>query len=239
MDYFYCLPEHISGTRFMIEGEEFSHLVHVMRKKEGDELRIVDGRGNAYDARLDEIKKKTASGIISKTYPHHNEPPLKLILAVGVLKNPSKFDFLVEKTTELGVHEIIPMATERTIPSHAKIDRWQKLALAAMKQSGRSFLPHVHEMQPFSDVLTHHSSHAMKLIAHERSIEGFHLKKKPVDVRSMIMLVGPEGGFSDDEMYQAVAAGFIPWYLGERRLRTETAAIVISAMALLESFRMQ
>lgn len=123
MDYFYCPPNHISGTGFIIDEDEFSHLVHVMRKKEGDEIRIVDGHGNAYDARLEEIKKKTASGTITKTYPHHNEPALKLTVAVGVLKNPSKFDFLVEKITELGVREIIPMITERTIPSHAKTDR--------------------------------------------------------------------------------------------------------------------
>ncbi len=239
MDYFYCPPDHISGTRFTIDDEEFSHLVHVMRKQEGDEIRIVDGKGTAYDARLEEIKKKIAVGTIARTYPHHNEPALKLTVAVGVLKNPSKFDFLVEKITELGVREIIPMVTERTIPSHAKIDRWQKLALAAMKQSGRAFLPEVREMQSLTDVLSHHSSHSMKLIAHEKRIEGFHLKKKPSDVRSMIVLVGPEGGFSEDEMYQAVAAGFVPWYLGERRMRTETAAVVISAMALLEEYMIE
>src|SRR5258707_81233 len=143
MDYFYCPPQNIRNDTFLIDDEEFSHLVHVMRKKEGDEIMIVDGGGHAFEARIEEVRQKTARGTITRGYTNLHEPRIDVTVAVGILKNPSKFDFLVEKVTELGVRQIVPLLTERTIPAHAKIDRWQKLALAAMKQSGRSFLPRV------------------------------------------------------------------------------------------------
>ena len=233
MDYFYASPENIKELAVLIDGEEFAHMTHVMRKKEGDEIRVVDGTGNAYDVRLLSINKKQAHGLVQKTYHDHNEPDVSVTLAVGVLKNPSKFDFLVEKVTELGVKEIIPLKTDRTIPDHAKTDRWQKLALSAMKQSGRSFLPHVQDMTTLETVLARHSSFGLSVIAHEKEIQsntvqtifnGTH--------RSILILVGPEGGFSDEEVEGCLKAGVVPLYLGERRLRTETAAIVVSALAI-------
>src|SRR5437879_6145287 len=141
MDYFYTPPKNISTDSLVLDGEEFAHLIHVMRKNEGDEIRVVDGMGTAYDVRLGAVKKHMVRCNILRTLPNHHEPSRSVTLAVGILKNPSKFDFLVEKATEIGVHEIVPLQTERTIPGHAKVDRWQKLALAAMKQCGRSYLP--------------------------------------------------------------------------------------------------
>jgi len=234
MDYFYSPPQNISGTSFMIDGEEFSHLVHVMRKKEGDEIRIVDGEGRAYDARIDEIKKKTARGSIFQVHAKHNEPHVDVTLGVGVLKNPSKFDFLVEKVTELGVRRIIPLLTERTIPSHAKLDRWQKLALAAMKQSGRSYLPRVDELTRLNDLIATPANYDVKIVAHEKA-EATQIfpTMKIRDAQSVLILVGPEGGFSDQEMQRCGEFQFQQVSLGERRLRTETAAVVITALAIL------
>src|SRR5712671_4390718 len=153
MDYFYSPHEKITATSVLIDGDEFAHLVHVMRKKEGDEICVVDGNGRAYDVRLESIEKKTATGIIHRAHEHFHEPARNITLAAGILKNPSKFDFLVEKVTELGVKEIFPLRTERTIPHHAKTDRWQKLALAAMKQCGRSYLPRVKELTSLDELL--------------------------------------------------------------------------------------
>jgi len=234
MDYFYSPPHNILGTTFIIEGEEFSHLVHVMRKKEGDEIRIVDGEGNAFDARIEAIKKKTAHGTIVRTYIKHNEPPVGVTLAVGVLKNPSKFDFLVEKVTELGVRRIIPLLSERTIPSHAKVDRWQKLALAAMKQSGRSYLPRIGELTRLEDIFVHEKQFDLKMIAHEKAESAQMFPRTIVrDAKSVLVIVGPEGGFSDGEVAQCMENQFHPVYFGARRLRTETAAIVAATLALI------
>jgi 16S rRNA (uracil1498-N3)-methyltransferase len=229
MDYFYCPPDKISSASLTIDGEEFAHLVHVMRAKEGDEIRVVDGKGTAYDVRLGEIRKKMVEGTIYHVERDHHEPPVALTLAVGVLKNPSKFDFLVEKATELGVRTIIPMVTSRTLPHHAKGDRWQKLALAAMKQCGRSYLPEVRDLTAFEDVVRSAADAGAKFIAHEQPIDGARGVSPVGKGTSVIVLVGPEGGFTDEEILRAKNEGFVPVYLGERRLRTETAAIVVCA----------
>jgi conserved hypothetical protein TIGR00046 len=121
--------------------------------------------------------------------------------------------------------------TERTIPEHAKIERWQKLALAAMKQCGRSFLPKVTELTRLRDLLNTDKHVDIKLIAHE---ERGGEKVMPDNFivpegRSAIVLIGPEGGFSEEELSMAEAAGYEFIYFGERRLRTETAAVVSAA----------
>jgi len=232
MDYFFCPQEHISQSTVTIDGDEFAHLTHVMRKKAGDVIRVVDGIGTAYDVELKEITKKTAVGAIINTYPNHNEPEISLTIAVGMLKNPSKFDFLVEKTTELGVREIIPLQTERTISPHAKTDRWQKLALAAMKQSGRSYLPIVREAKSLDEFLKSTNSFDLKIIAQEIKGKTSVNRLTSLPGKSIVVLIGPEGGFSDDEVNRCVDSGYQLLYLGERRLRTETAAIVTASMIL-------
>ncbi len=234
LDYFYCTPDKIADGHVLIDGEEYSHLVHVMRKKAGDEVRVVDGKGMAYDVVLGDIRKKEVRARILASHQNHNEPGVHVTLAVGILKNPSKFDFLVEKSTELGVREIIPLRTERTIPSHAKAERWQKLALAAMKQSCRSYLPQVRDLTGLVDLLAAGVQYDGKFIAHEKmEHRGDSARRGFAEGRSMIILVGPEGGFSDEEVKAAVNAGYAAVYLGERRLRTETAAVVLAAAACL------
>ena len=230
MDYFYSPPKNISAKEVIIDGDEYAHLTHVMRKTTNDTIRVVNGLGTAYDVQLTDIKKKTAHGAILQIYRQHNEPATDLTIAVGILKNPSKFDFLVEKATELGVKQIIPLTTKRTIPSHAKIDRWQKLALAAMKQCGRSYLPKINELTDLNTLLKEKENYTTKLIAHENPI----VKTKSIDLvvppaKSGIVLIGPEGGFSDEEISHAESMGYSILYLGDRRLRTETAAIIATA----------
>ncbi len=229
VDYFYCPPEGISGDTLVIGGEEFSHLVHVMRKKEGDAIVVVDGRGNAYDAVIRRLERHEASCGVEAKRPHYREPEVRVTLAAGVLKNPSRFDFLVEKATELGVAEIIPMRSARTIPSHARAGRWRKLALAAMKQSGRSWLPGVRELTGFSGVLEEFRGWENRVIAHEDPAAGspFGGVRMPAEGRAgVLLLVGPEGGFAPEEVDACRREGFGTLYLGERRLRTETAAVV-------------
>src|SRR5512143_137005 len=227
MDTFYCPPGKIVKDAVVIDGDEFNHLVHVMRKKAGDEIRVVDGRGTAYDVVLGEMKKHTAEGRVTVRYERYNEPAIDVTLAVGILKNPSKFDFLVEKVTELGVRQIVPLLTERTIPSHAKVDRWQKLALAAMKQCGRSYLPAVSKLMTLDEFISAFPAGEVQLIAHEQATDApplaSYLRNHHV---SASVLVGPAGGFSEEEVERCVLRGWRPLYLGPRRLRTETAAIV-------------
>lgn len=232
MDYFYAPPERIDGRSVVIDGEELSHLSHVMRKKAGDRIVVVDGDGCAYDVLLETVTKRSARGIIRESYRGYHEPSRKVTLAAGVLKNPSKFDFLVEKATEIGVIGIIPLRTDRSIPSHAKTERWQKLALAAMKQCGRSYLPRVGDLTTLDEVLQTGSKYQRRLIAHIEANPSAGGYRSPGS-GSTLILVGPEGGFSEDEVARSIAAGFEPVFLGDRRMRAETAAIALAALTIL------
>lgn len=239
MEYFYVPPSRVAPPRLTIDGEEFQHLTHVMRRVPGDEIRVVDGKGNVYDARIMDLLKREAHCEITAHSVMENEPERSVTLAVGILKNGSRFDFLVEKATELGVGSIVPLATKRTIPHHARNDRWQKLAIAAMKQSGRCVLPHVFPLTPFDRFVAGFegagnasgvSEAPVRLIPHEKETTRALREALPGMTGDIVICIGPEGGFSDEEVERAERAGFVPVSLGPRRLRTETAAIAALAM---------
>jgi 16S rRNA (uracil1498-N3)-methyltransferase len=230
MEYFYTTPEHIADGSLSIEGEEFAHLTHVMRKKVGDVIGVVDGMGNLYEAEITDIRRRTASCAIRSHLVRPGEPRVRLHLGVGILKNSARFDYLVEKSTELGVATVTPLLTSRTIPRHAKSDRWQKLALAAMKQSGRSVLPRVAQLTALTDFLASPSAGAMKLIPHTEGDRSS--LQKGAGASEVIACIGPEGGFTDAEISLATSAGFRMVSLGPLRLRTETAAVVATVRIL-------
>ena len=233
MEYFFAPPENISQHSLDIDGDEFSHLTHVMRKNQGDKFCVVNGAGTTYDVELVETTKKKAVCRILAQHDRLHEPDIDVTLAVGILKNGSNFDFLIEKCTELGVNTFVPLLTERTIPRHARVDRWQKLALAAMKQSGRCVLPKVRDAIKFSEFVSTVPGSAAKFIPHERvtspSLSGFATNQR---AKEIIFCIGPEGGFSEAEVAYATTKGFAPVTLGMRRLRTETAAILACGLVL-------
>jgi 16S rRNA (uracil1498-N3)-methyltransferase len=142
----------------------------------------------------------------------------------------------VEKAAEIGVVRIVPLLTERTIPRHAKTERWQKLCVAAMKQSRRCVLPEVRQPQPFREFISSCGGGALKLIPHEQA----EIPLTPSRISGdgpAVVCIGPEGGFSDEEVAMAQEAGFQPVSLGARRLRTETAALVACAIVLQDEER--
>jgi 16S rRNA (uracil1498-N3)-methyltransferase len=232
MEHYYTPPDQVSGTHLTIAGDEFSHLIHVMRKQPGDELHVVDGTGNLYRARIETVEsRRILCAILSHEQPR-DEPPCRLTLAVGLLKQTSRFDMLVEKCTELGVFSIVPLITERTIARGARSDRWHKIALAAMKQSGRSVLPAILNPVTFQDFLQTLEPGSDRLIAHEAVVSpGLNAHTALLQPRAYIC-IGPEGGFSEGEIRGALEAGFTTVGMGGRRLRTETAAIVAVALLL-------
>jgi len=233
MDYFYVSPGNISRNRCIVDGEEFAHLTHVLRRREGDTVRLVDGEGRAYDAVIEEIARTQARCRIEARWERLHESAIHLTLGAAILKNGSNFDFLVEKGTELGVSAFVPLLTERTIPRHARQERWQKIALAAMKQSGRSVLPRVASPQPLEEFLR--DAQGVRLIPHEKTEGPFLRSAMPEGAHAVVAAIGPEGGFSESEVARAVSAGFLPVSLGPRRLRAETAALVTAGLILLET----
>jgi 16S rRNA (uracil1498-N3)-methyltransferase len=222
IEFFYCKPENFSENILTIDGDEFTHLVKVMRKKIGELILTVDGLGTIFECKICEINKNELFAEIQSKSKSHNEPEINITLALGLLKNPSKYDFVVEKATELGVKRIIPFISKFTIAQKPKIDRWQNLAISAMKQSQRAFLPIISECLNYKNLLD--LPYDIKLIA---DIDSEHFtdatgKNKNSEI---LILIGPEGGFSDEEVSEAVKNGFKKFNLSNMRLRAETAAI--------------
>jgi len=236
-EYFYTKPENISQNYVEIKGDELKHLSRVVRKKVRDIIYVVDGKGNLYTVLLTEIKKQFARGEIQKRTRFVGEANIQLILAQAVPKG-SRFDLVIEKGTEIGVSAFIPLICERSIVdiNSAKISRWKKVAIAAMKQCGRSVLPEITLGQSIKEIFEQKSALTPGFIAHQNSeskslsnvIQSF--KEKGVITKSAMILIGPEGGFSDVEIQLALENQFVLFSLGQRRLRSETAGIVTSAI---------
>jgi 16S rRNA (uracil1498-N3)-methyltransferase len=206
-----------------------------MRRAAGDRIRVVDGVGEAYEAVIDAVDRRSARCSIAQRLGRLHEPEIHLTIAVALLKNGSNYDFCIEKCTEIGASGFIPLITARTIPRHARTDRWQKLALAAMKQCGRCVLPTVGTPISFTDLLAMGEPDAQRIIPHEQVETP--LLEQVLDRRAkrVVVCVGPEGGFTGEEIAAAEAAGWSPVSLGRRRLRAETAAITSAALVLLHA----
>jgi 16S rRNA (uracil1498-N3)-methyltransferase len=229
MDYFYVKPEDVSSHGLLLRGDESKHAIRVLRKTIGDRIFVTDGNDTMFEAVIAGIGAADTRCDIAAMHRKYNEPAVDVTLAVSVLKNPSRFDFLVEKTTELGIRTIIPLVCERTVSHHDKHQRLEKIACAAMKQCGRSWLPRIQPVQQFDSII-HNSSHwQWKFIPHEKADPGQTLStvlKPMTDIHSLLVVIGPEGGFSEEEIRKAKEAGFLSVSLGLRRLRTETAAVI-------------
>ncbi len=228
MDYFFADPSDILGDVLILKGDEYRHVSRVLRKKIGDHVMVTDGRGKMYEAIIRSFGRTQAECGILHTFDRLNEPRVQLTLAISPLKNPARIDFVVEKATELGVSTIIPLLCERTVRKHEKHVRLQKISAAAMKQSGRSVLPTVFVLTRFETLVKNAGQYALKLIPHERTEQSQFIgsvMKHHADAKSALILIGPEGGFSEEEIQLAAENGFIAISLGPRRLRSETAAL--------------
>lgn len=231
---FYAPPSHIENSRVVLPDDEARHAVRVLRHGPGDEIVVVDGAGGRYRVRLTETDKRSAAGEIVAAEREVGEPSYRLRVGLGTLKNASRFETFAEKAVELGVSEIVPLVTERTERMSLKAQRMENILVAAMKQSGRSRLPTLTEPQPLADVLA--ASSGVCILCHESADPEAMLPtvlSRAEDARAISVLVGPEGGFSEEEVAAAEEAGWTVASLGPRRLRAETAAIVAAAAVML------
>lgn len=208
---------------------ESRHALKSLRLKEGDVIEVGDGKGNLYSSQIRTIGKSEIILDVLKT--HSFEIPLpRLTIAIAPTKNPSRFEWFLEKATELGVYEIIPIETSRTERPRLKLDRAERIILSATKQCQRKHLPKLHSLTHFKDILKNKSE--VKLIAHcEADSERVEFADflRSASAKSILMLIGPEGDFTHDEIKVALDSGFRPVSLGENRLRTETAGVFAAA----------
>lgn len=234
---FYALPENVFGDRLRLVGEEAHHVYTVCRYRKGDVIRVVDGQGHAYLTLLEEVGSKVVEGQVIGVKKGQAEPPVRITLAQSIPKG-HRFDLIVEKGTEIGVYSIIPMLTDRVLVHpdgfDARLARWRRIAIAAMKQSGRSVLPQITPVMTFEEVLYRIGDYDLSLIAWEDEQRGAIRDWVDQGAVDVLLLIGPEGGFTPQEIEKAREAGVKPISLGPRRLRTETAGVVALSLLLYE-----
>lgn len=236
---FYVKPNDVDGDSLRFPPEEARHISRVLRKQTGDLVMAVDGAGTVYEAELTTVSSAAVTARILQRRRRIGEPSAELILAQALIKG-DRFDWVVEKTVELGIREIIPVISRYVQPAakSGKTNRRQRIALAAMKQSGRSVLPVVHEPRNFRRAVSMGADCDLRLIAHAEGDSVPVTDAVSREYRGMpriLLLVGPEGGFSDEEVQEALEQGFRPVTLGPRRLRAETAAVtlIVQVMTVL------
>lgn len=220
---FYC-PD-IESNPVMPEVES-GHCVRVLRHEVGDTFEVVDGKGSVFTVRLVEAHPKRAMVEIVDKKTIEPYWPGRFILAVAPTKNIDRMEWLVEKATEVGFNEFVPLLCRYSERRELKRERLEKTAVSAMKQSLKAALPEVREMTPFRKFVEQYSSVAQKFVAYctddgERRL----LSRSFRPGADAVVLIGPEGDFSPEEIQAAVDAGFQPISLGDARLRTETAAL--------------
>ena len=228
---FYC-PD-IEKQQTLSE-EESAHCVRVLRYSVGDEILITDGRGTTYTARITNPHPKHCDfEIISreKQQPHH---AFHLHIAVAPTKNIERMEWAIEKCVEIGVDEITPLLCRFSERKQLRTDRLEKIILSAAKQSLTPYLPVLHELTPYDDFIREQAKlNQQCFIAHCYKDEKRLLKDEIEQGRDVLVLIGPEGDFSEKEVTDALALGFAPVSLGNSRLRTETAAVVACHTAVL------
>jgi len=232
---FYVDPKDVAGDEIRFSGEESHHLCRVLRKKNGDEVQAVDGMGTCYQVRLNHVSAVETRGIVTGVRRRIGEPVAEITLAQGVMKG-DRFDWLVEKATEIGVRRIIPMISGTSVVTAGarKITRWKRVAMAAMKQSGRCILPEITDAKPLKQVVPLGIDCPFRFVAHPGAARPLTIPEtdKPLLTPRVFLMAGPEGGFEPDELEMIRQQGFIPVTLGPRRLRSETAGIVLLTLAL-------
>ena len=224
MQLFYNQNISETTTDFSFNKEESSHIVKVLRKKEGETLHITNGNGWLFNAEIiiPDIKKCTVS-IVSKTIQPQRD--YNLHLAVAPTKMNDRYEWFLEKATEIGVETITPIICDHSERKVIKKDRFEKIIQSAMKQSLNCYLPKLNGVIAYKDFIKQDFKGDL-FIAHCEETNRKSLKKEIKPNTDITILIGPEGDFSVKEITQAIQNGFKPVTLGETRLRTETAAIV-------------
>ena len=236
MELFYAYEA--DGRSCRLDADESGHCVRVLRHRAGDEIHVIDGLGTMYRCRLTDDSPKGAEAEVLKAFPGWGGHPYRLTVACCPTKNNDRFEWFVEKATEVGVDRIVPTIGERSERKVYKTDRALRIALSATKQSLKSRIPEIADPVSVKDFIRRSGS-SLKLIAYcfEGDTKRISIQEalRNYDGKDVTVLIGPEGDFSPEEARLAVEQGYIPVHLGSSRLRTETAA-VLAATAMYLAF---
>ena len=231
MQLFYA-PD-LTTPRYTLGEEESKHCIRVLRLRRGDTLHLTDGRGTLYRCEIAEEDARRCTVRVVERFPDYERMPYRLTMAVAPTKNIERFEWFLEKATEVGVSEIVPLLCERSERRALKIERAERVVVSAMKQSLKAYRPTLRPLTPFGEAAAM-PFEGRKFIAHcapAQSPEG--KAYLPATLRrgeAALILIGPEGDFSPEEIAFARANGFEEITLGAQRLRTETAAVAAVVM---------
>ena len=241
MSRFYVEDHHWVGDEIEISGAEARHIQKVLRLKKGDEIVLFDGKGTEYWGIIESQRPHRITVKIGKTNTPRRESPIEIILGQGLLKG-SKMDYVLQKTTEMGVSAVFPFISWRTVPKlggeHAerRWNRWKRIVLESAKQCGRTVPPKIEAIRDLRSILEWPVRDLVKLILWEKEEMSLKERMGEIDKKSgkFLFLVGPEGGFCEREVSAAKVNGFIPVGLGPRILRSETVGVAILSVLQYE-----
>lgn len=223
----------ITPPLYTLSEEESGHCVRVLRLKEGDSLHITDGKGTLYRAEVEDAHPKHCTIRIVEEHREWEKRPYSLTVAVAPTKNIDRIEWFVEKATECGIDRIVPILCDHSERKVIKGERLEKIAISAMKQSLKAYLPTIEPLTPIRELLAEPFD-GVRLIAHcEEDMERIFMGNLIDKGDNVMVLIGPEGDFSKEEIVAARKAGFREVTLGKERLRTETAAL---AAAMFTAF---
>ena len=242
MYHFYVEPEAVTKDTVRITGGDVNHIKNVLRMHPQDEIIVLDGAGMEYRCKIEIISEEVITRVL-EAKKTEAELSVRLLLFQGLPKK-DKMELIIQKAVELGVSEIIPVLTKRTVvkledkkKEQKKLERWQAIAEAAAKQSGRGSIPKVREAVKFTEAVKMAAALDEALIPYELA-EGMEEARERVrglhDKKTVGIFIGPEGGFEEDEIALATKAGIHPITLGKRILRTETAGLCILSVIMFE-----
>ncbi len=215
----------ITGSSIQLNAEESKHCIKVLRLKKGDQVQLMNGKGSVYKAVILEPDSKKCILAISGEEKFQNNRNYNLTIAIAPTKNNERFEWFLEKSTEIGIDRIVPIICQHSERKEIKSERLEKILVSAMKQSGQTYLPELDRITSFKEIVDS-TFDGIKLIAHCDSGEKRLLKNSVPPGKNILVLIGPEGDFDPSEIKLALGKGFSPVSLGNSRFRTETAGIV-------------
>jgi len=246
MDRFFVKKENLQGEIVALEGQQAHQIRHVLRKKIGEHIIILDNRGFEYEIELKAIGKEKVTGRIKEKRKALGEPELEITLYQGLLSR-EKFEWVLQKCTEVGVCRFVPIVTERSIVRKDSIkadktERRRRIIQEAAEQSERGRIPELAQAISFEEAINELDSFDYKLLAHTHGQGGSLrrcLKSSEKKVKKIALFIGPEGGFTENEVNRARDNDIVIISLGRRILRTETSALVASSLILYEMGQME
>lgn len=239
---FFVEDEQIANDLVIIEGSDVNHIRNVLRMKCGEKVRISSTSGRNFFGTIDRIAENVVEVCITEETALDTELPCRICLFQGLPKS-DKMDLIIQKAVELGVYEVIPVATRRAVvkldkkKEDAKLRRWNAIAESAAKQSGRMMIPEISKVVSFSEAVKRAEKMNLALIPYELAEGMAETKRVLSKVRpgmDVAIFIGPEGGFDVEEVEEAKSAGVAPITLGRRILRTETAGLTALSILMFQ-----